>query len=76
MMELKNEAIKYLPEEFKSIEEAYISLDICAELDDDIVFFGITPEDYMHAWNRMIRRKNRHLFFYDNGNDEDPFAGI
>ena len=61
----------YEPEEYKSNEEAYAALDVLADVDDDIVFIGIHYEDYLRTWNRMIRRKNKRMFYYDDENDEE-----
>lgn len=62
---------EYEPSEYKDIEDAYAALDLLADVDDDIVFVGVHHEDYLRAWNRMIRRKNKKIFFYDDESDEE-----
>ena len=62
---------KYMPEKYKSVSSADNALDILADVDDDIVFSGISPEDYMRTWNRMVDRKRKRLFYYDDENDEE-----
>lgn len=62
---------KYMPEKYESVSSADNALDILADVDDDIVFFGISPEDYMRTWNRMVDRKRKRLFYYDDENDEE-----
>ena len=61
----------YEPPEYKDSISAYAALEVLADMDDDIVFFGIHHEDYLRTWNRMIRRKNRKQFFYDDRSDEE-----
>ena len=48
-----------IPPEIDSVESADIALDVLADADDDLVFVGISPEEYMKTWNRLIRRKKR-----------------
>ncbi len=62
---------EYEPSEYKDEKEAYAALDLLADADDDIVFVGVHHEDYLRAWNRMIQRKNRKMFYYDDESDEE-----
>ena len=59
-----------IPPEIDSVESADIALDVLADADDDLVFVGISPEEYMKTWNRLIRRKKKGLYYY-NDEEED-----
>lgn len=60
-----------MPHKYDSLSSAYAGLETLADVDDDIVFVGISPEEYMRAWNRMVERKQKRIFYYDDENDEE-----
>ena len=60
-----------LPGKIDSVESAFVSLDVLADGNDDLVFVGIHPEDYMRTWNRMIDRQRRKVYYYEDENDEE-----
>ena len=60
-----------IPSEIDSVESADAALDVLADMDDDLVFIGISAEEYMKTWNRLVRRKKKGQYFYNNEEDED-----
>lgn len=42
-----------MPDKYDSVSMAEASLEVLADGDDDIVFIGVSPEDYLRAWNRI-----------------------
>ena len=60
-----------LPPKHDSVNSAWASLELLADDDDDIVFIGVSPEDYMRTWNRMVDRRKRGKMYYDRDDDED-----
>ncbi len=62
---------KDMPDKYESVFSADCGLEVLADGDDDIVFVGISAEDYMRTWNRMVDRKRNRLFYYDDENDDE-----
>lgn len=62
---------KELPSRHDSVESAFADLEILGDVDDDMVFIGIAPEDYMRTWNRTTERKRKRLCYYDDNDDPE-----
>ncbi len=60
-----------MPEKYDSVSHAWAGLEILADDDDNIVFTGVSPEDYYRTWNRMVDRMKKGLFYYEDESDEE-----
>ena len=63
-----------MPHKYDSVSSAYDNLETLAEVDDDIVFIGISAEDYMRTWNRMVDRIRKGIFYYNDENDDEHLS--